>query len=188
MSVHLNRKLAITLLFSLALLLALARPSSANALSPDSPSRRDHHNIHRMIKRRVANPDVARQLPSDGAIGAGANPPADSSSPSTPSSTPSSPSPSADQQPSSAAPSSSSSPSAVASSSAVSHFPFTWRCSGILITLNRTSHWRPVRAPARQLPPLLPPPLQPLPLRLPPMGPPRLPRILRHRRRRKIPR
>ena len=124
MSVHLNRKLAITLLFSLALLLALARPSSANAISPDSPSRRDHHNLHRMIKRRVSNPAVARQLPSV-VIGGTANPPQDTSSPSTPSNTPSTPSPSADQQSSFVAPSSSSSPPAVASSSAVSHFQFT---------------------------------------------------------------
>ena len=128
MSVHLNRKLAITFLFSLALLLALARPSSANAISPDSPSRRDHHNLHRMIKRRVATPPVARQQlggnDPGGAIGAGANPPEDSSS-ATPSSTPSSPSPSAAQPSSVVASATSLSPSSVASSSAVSHFPFT---------------------------------------------------------------
>jgi hypothetical protein len=131
MSVHLNRKLAITLLFSLALLLAFARPSSANAISPDSPSRRDHHNLNRMIKRRVAAPPVARQITGNnpgGAIGAGANPPEDKSS-STPSSTPSSPSPAA--QPSSLVTSASGLlSSSVALSSAVSHFPFPWRIQG----------------------------------------------------------
>lgn len=147
MSVHLNRKLVITLLFSLALLLAFARPSSANAISPDSPSRRDHHHLNRMIKRRVATPPVAREISGNdpgGAIGAGANPPEDSSSPSTPSSTSSSPSPSVAQPSSVVASSPSLLPSSVAPSSAVSHFPFSWRCSGILITWNRSSRCRPV--------------------------------------------
>jgi hypothetical protein len=93
MSIHLNRKLAITLLFSLALLLALAGPSSANA----SPHRRDHLDLNRMIKKRAVAPSVDT-----------ANP--------TPSTTPSSPSPSVAPQP--AAPVTSAQPSPSAATSA----------------------------------------------------------------------
>ena len=132
MSFRLNSKLAITFLLSLAFLLAFATPS-ANAMAPDSARRHDH----RMIKMRAAAPPVNRQLLGNdpGAIGAGANPPADSSTPSTPSSTPSSPSPSNTPLSSSAAAPSQPilSTSSSVSSPAVSRFPFTWRSSGRLI-------------------------------------------------------
>jgi hypothetical protein len=123
MSFRLNRNLAITFLFSLALLLALAGSSSATALSPDSPRRRDHLNLNRMIKIRAPAPPVARQHASNNPAvnAAGANAAEDSSTPSTPSSTPSSPSASNTPQASSAAPASQSvaSPSSSVSDPAV---------------------------------------------------------------------
>ena len=136
MSFRLNGKLAITFLFSLALLLALTSPSSANAMSPESPRRRDHPNLNRMIKMRAAVLPVARQGNNAGAVGAAANPPEDSSTPSKPSSTPASPSTSDTPQSSSAAPapsaqSISSSPSSV-SSPAVSRILYTEKFEGNL--------------------------------------------------------
>ena len=118
------RNLAITLLCSLAILLALALPSSAT--SPDSPHRRDHVNHNRMIKIRRAFPPVPRQH-QVGANGAAAGPPADSPSSPIPSSTSSSPAPSDASQPSSASLSlqTSSSLALSASSPAVSFFRFT---------------------------------------------------------------
>jgi len=135
MSFRLNGKLAITFLFSLTLLLALASPSSADAMSPESPRRRDHPNLNRMIKMRAAAPPVARQGKNSGTVGAAANPPEASSTPSTPSSTPASPSTSDTPQSSSAAPSSQSilSLPSLVSSPAVSRFLSTWRISGKLI-------------------------------------------------------
>jgi hypothetical protein len=135
MSYSLNGKLAITFLFSLALLLALATPSSANVMSPESPRRRDHPNLNRMIKMRAAALPVARQDKGSGVVGVGANPLQASSTPSTPSSTPASPSTSNTPQSSSAAlPSqSTSSPLSSVSSPVVSCFLFTWRISGKLI-------------------------------------------------------
>jgi hypothetical protein len=124
MSIQLHRNLAITLLFSLAILLALAPPSSAN---PDSLHRRDHVNLNRMLKIRAPFPPVPRQNPPDGhagAVGGAANPTTDGLSSSSPSSTPVAAAPS---QPSSASPApqpTSSLPSPV-SSPAVSCFPFT---------------------------------------------------------------
>ena len=126
-SIQLSHKLAITLLFSLAILLALAVPSSANGISPDSPRRRDHVNLNRMIRIRAAAPLVARQQaasasPSNNLISASVNTPTQSSSLPTPSSTSSSPTPS--DTSSSAAPSvePSSSLALSTSSSAVSRF------------------------------------------------------------------
>ncbi|KAI9513056.1 hypothetical protein F5148DRAFT_1279105 [Russula earlei] len=57
-----TRKLAITFLFSLALLLALTAPSSSTLISPASVHHRDHANLNRMIKIRAASPAVPRQL------------------------------------------------------------------------------------------------------------------------------
>jgi hypothetical protein len=177
MSFRLNRNLAITFLFSLALLLALAGSSSATALSPDSPRRRDHLNLNRMIKIRAPAPPVARQHASNNPAvnAAGANAAEDSSTPSTPSSTPSSPSASNTPQASSAAPASQSvaSPSSSVSDPAVSHFPFTWRNLGKLIRPNRSSPLRLLRPIALRVQPVLRPPLNRqlhLPL-LPPLLP-----------------
>ena len=143
MSFRLNGKLAITFLFSLAVLLALASPSSANAMSPESPSRRDHSNLNRMIKMRAAALPVARQANTAVGVGAGTNPPEETSTPSTPSSTPASPSTSNTPQSSSAAPLSQSISSSVSSESspAVSRFLFTWGISGKLICQNNTARF-----------------------------------------------
>ena len=142
MSIHLNRKLAITLLFSLALLLALAGPSSANA----SPHRRDHFDLNRMIKKRAAAPSVDTSTPTP-----------------TPSTAPSSPSPSVAPQPSVAVSSAQPSPSPATSASVppVSWFPFPSRSSEILILVfyatNRPSPLRLLRPRARRALLLLPP-------------------------------
>ncbi|SRR6266436_1508767 len=127
MAIQPNRNLAITLLLSLLILLALARPSSANAVSPDAPHRRDHANLNRMIKRRAPYTLIPRQRipqPQAGAVGAAADPSTDGLSSSAPSSTPVVSAPSATSQ----APATSQPPiqSPVSSvlSSAVSCFPF----------------------------------------------------------------
>jgi hypothetical protein len=119
------RNLAITLFCSLALLLALTRPSSASAVSPDSPHRRDHVNLNRMIKIRV--PSIPRQhAPANqaGAVGPAANPSTDGLSSPVPSSTPVSAS-SDTSQPSPTSPLLQPSPSLTpsVSSPAVSCFP-----------------------------------------------------------------
>jgi len=90
MPVQLNRNLAITLLFSLLVLLALAPPSSANGLSPDVLHRRDHANLNRMIKKRAPYALIPRQgpRPQTGAVGAAADPSTNVISSSAPSSTP----------------------------------------------------------------------------------------------------
>jgi hypothetical protein len=134
-----NRNLAITLLFSLVILLILAHPSSANADSPDVPHRRDHVNLNRMIKRRAPHPLLPRQLTPGGqtnngrpqaqagAVGAAADPTTDSLSSAVPSSTPAVSAPSASQAPeTSQSPQSVSSavPSVLSSAVSCSPFPF----------------------------------------------------------------
>ena len=130
MSIQLNRNLAITLLFSLAILLALAPPSSAN---PDGLHRRDHVNLNRMLRIRAPFPPVPRQNPPadhGGAVGGAANPSTDGVSSSSTSSTPV-PAP---LQPSSASPASQPSSSlALSSSPAVSHFHLLGDFLGSLI-------------------------------------------------------
>ncbi|KAH9969092.1 hypothetical protein BC827DRAFT_1167669 [Russula dissimulans] len=103
MATQLNRKLTVTFLFSLAVLLVLTAPSSANLVSPDAVHRRDHVNLNRMIKIRAVAPGVARQL--DPAVNAGDKAAADSASPTTPSTTSDAPT-SQDAQRSSSPPSS----------------------------------------------------------------------------------
>ena len=105
MAIHRNCNLAITLLFSLVVLLALAPPSSANAVSPDVPHRRDHVNLNRMIKKR-AHPLLHRELAAaqlpplqSGAVGAAADPSTDAASSPVPSSTPIVAAPSTTQAP-----------------------------------------------------------------------------------------
>ena len=120
------RNLAITLICFLAVLLALTRPSSANALSPDSPHRRDHVNLNRMMKIRV--PSIPRQHPPDdqgAANGVAASPTTNALSSPVVSSTPI-PASSDTSQPSSASlsPQPSSSPALSVSSPAVRYFPF----------------------------------------------------------------
>lgn len=136
MAVQRNRNIAITLLFSLVILLALAPSSSANVVSPDVPHRRDHVNLNRMIKRRAPHPLLPRQpaaaQPADdrplaqaGAVGAGADPSTGGVSSAIPSSTPAASATSATQAPeTSQSPQPSSSPVSSVSSSAVSCFPF----------------------------------------------------------------
>jgi|SRR5712671_390177 len=103
MAIQLNRKLAVTFLFSLALLLVLAAPSSANFVSPDSAHRRDHVNLNRMVKIRAVAPGVARQLGKNPVvINAADKPSADSASSTTSSATSSAPASSDAQQASSA--------------------------------------------------------------------------------------
>ena len=131
MAIHRSCKLAITLLFSLVVLLALAPPSSANAISPDVPHRRDHVNLNRMIKKR-AHPLLHRepaaiQLPTlqGGAVGAAADPTTDAPSSPVPSSTPVAAAPSTTQTPeTSQSPQPISSDVSSVLSSAVSCFPF----------------------------------------------------------------
>ena len=127
MAIHRNPNFAITLLFALVILLALAPPSSANAVSPDVPYRRDHVNLNRMIKRRTPLNLLPRQhnipvpQPQAGAVGAAADPSTDGLSSPAPSSTPAAPSVTQAQQ-TSQTPISSAVPSVL--SSAVSSFPF----------------------------------------------------------------
>lgn len=127
MAILLNRNLAITLLFSLVILLALAPPSSANDVSPNVPHRRDHVNLNRIIKKRTPLDLLPRQRPAAdrpqaqaGAVGAAADPSTDGVSSPVPSSTPAA---SATQTPqTSQSPQSTPVPSV--SSSAVSCLPF----------------------------------------------------------------
>jgi hypothetical protein len=144
MSIHLNRNLAITLFFFLAILLALARPSSA---IPDTPHRRDHVNLNRMIKIRAPFPPVARQRPNPSGP---AGPSSDGPSSLAPSSTSVS-APLDTLQPSSAPLSlqPSSSPVSSASGSAVSRFPFTLRFFRDTDTLSRVRPFCPRRARAQ---------------------------------------
>jgi hypothetical protein len=134
MAIQRNRNLAITLLFSLVVLLALAPPSSANAVSPDVPHRRDHVNHNRMIKRRAPHALLPRQRAAGqpaadrpqaqaGAVGAAADPSTGVSSP-VASSTPAVSAPSASQAPETSQSQPISSPVSSALSSAVSCFPF----------------------------------------------------------------
>jgi hypothetical protein len=136
MAIKRNPNIAITLLFSLVILLALAPPSSANAVSPDVPHRRDHVNLNRMIKRRAPHALLPRQHNGDqptadhpqaqaGAVGAAADPSAAAASSAVPSSAPAASAASATQASEasqSAQPTSSPVPSV--SSSAVRCFPF----------------------------------------------------------------
>ena len=130
MAILLNRNLAITLLLSLVILLALAPPSSANDVSPNVPHRRDHVNLNRMIKKRTPLDLLPRQRPAAadrpqaqaGAVGAAADPSTDGVSSPVPSSTPAA---SATQTPeTSQSPQSIPAPVSSVSSSAVSCFPF----------------------------------------------------------------
>lgn len=136
MAIKRNPNLAITLLFSLVILLALAPPSSANAPSPDVPHRRDHVNLNRMIKRRVPHALFPRQHTGDqtgdnrpqaqaGAVGAAADPSTGAVSSPVPSSTPAASASSAAQaSETSQSPQPTSSPVSSAVSSAVSYLPF----------------------------------------------------------------
>jgi hypothetical protein len=126
MAIHRNRNLAITLLFSLVILLTLAPSSSANPVSPDVPQRRDHVNLNRMIKRRAPNALLPRQghaVPQVGAVGAAADPSTGGPSSPVPSSTPAASATPATQAPAtSQSPQSISSPVASVLSSVVSCF------------------------------------------------------------------
>src|SRR6267154_225817 len=110
MAIKRNPNIAITLLFSLVILLALAPPSSANAVSPDVPHRRDHVNLNRMIKRRAPDALLPRQRTANqpandrpqaqaGAVGAAADPSTGGASSAVPSSTPAASATSASQAP-----------------------------------------------------------------------------------------
>jgi hypothetical protein len=170
MAIQHNRNIAITLLFSLVILLALAPPSFANPVAPD---RRDHVNLNRMIKRRAPLALLPRQRvlpsPQGGAVGAAGDPPTDSPSP-VASSTAAAPSVTPAQQ-SSQSPQPI--PSAVSSvlSSVVSCFPFFFlRYFRVAYALNRLRLFRlrPARAQLARLAPPHPlqlqrPPPQPLP-------------------------
>src|SRR6266849_1915613 len=125
MAVNHNRNIAITLLFSLVILLALAPQSSANAVSPDLPYRRDHVNLNRMIKRRAPHALLPRQRPpaNAGAACAAADPSTNGVSSLVASSTPAAPSASQTPGPSQS-PQPISSPVSSVLSSAVSCFPF----------------------------------------------------------------
>jgi hypothetical protein len=163
MAIKRNPNIAITLLFSLLILLALAPPSSANAVSPDVPHRRDHVNLNRMIKRRAPHALLPRQPASDpsgdkdpqaqaGAVGAAADPSTGALSSPVPSSTPAASAASATQaSETSQSPQPTSAPVSSAASSAVSCFPFFffWRYFRVTNTLSRLRLFRLPRARAQ---------------------------------------
>ena len=184
MAIQRSCNLAITLLLSLVILLALAPPSSANALSPEV---RDHVNLNRMIKRRAPHALLPRQVtPANrpqaqgGAVGAAADPSSGGPSSSASSSTSAASASSSSQAPESSKPISL--PVSSALSSAVSSF--FWRYFRVINTPNRFRLFclRRARAQRAQLVP--PHPLQRQALPPPQLLPPLLRRAPRRRRHR----